>query len=249
MATTADAIGSGAGVRGRGFMSDQRFFTTFAAVLTVFILFGFLQFQLRGFSNFRTAPLFLHVHGVVMVLWLGMYVLQSSLISHGQVAIHRKTGWLSLAIAAAVVGMGSFTGIHAIDSGRVPPFFSPAFFLALTQLGVLAFALVVAWAVVRRRDVQWHRRLMIGSGILIAEPALGRLLPMPLLGQSLGELSAMIVQLGMVAVLARHDRKVLGSVHPATLVLAAVLVVTHLGIELLARTPAFVALAESIAAG
>lgn len=249
MATTTHALSSGTGARGRGFMADQRFFTIFAAVLTAFILFGFLQFQLRGFSNFVTAPLFLHVHGGLMVTWLGLYVLQSSLISHGQVAIHRKTGWLSLAIAAGVVGIGSFTGIHAIDSGRVPPFFTPAFFLALTQLGVLAFGVVVAWAVVRRRDVQWHRRLMIGSGILIAEPALGRLLPMPLLGQSVGELTAMLVQLGMVAVLARHDRKVLGAVHPATLALAVVLIVTHLGVELLARTPAFVSLAESIAAG
>lgn len=230
-------------------MADQGFFTRFAIVLTAFILLGFLQFQLRGFSDFRTAPLFLHLHGGLMVSWLGLYVMQSWLVSRGQIAVHRRTGWLALAVAAAVVAGGSFTGIHAIGTGRVPPFFTPGFFLALTQVGVASFALVVALAVRFRRQVQWHRRLMIGSGVLIAEPALGRLLPMPLLGQTWGELAAMAVQLGMVAVLARHDRKALGQVHPATLVVGGVLVTAHLLIELLSRLPAWNALAAGIAAG
>lgn len=247
MATHA---GAGTSVAlGRGFMADQRFFTTFAAVLAAFILFGFLQFQMRGFSNFRTAPAILHLHGGVMVGWLGLFVLQSWLMSKGQVVVHRKTGWLSLGVAALVVAFGSYVGIHAIEIGRVPPFFTPGFFLALTQIGVVTFALVVALAIKYRKQVQWHRRLMIGSGILIAEPALGRLLPMPLMGQSWGEMAAMVVQLGLVAVIARHDRRQLGQVHPATLIVAAAVVVGHLLIELLSRLPAWNAFAASIAAG
>lgn len=248
MASNVEAA-SAARVPQRGYMADQPFFTAFAVILAAFIVAGFAQFQLRGFADFRTAPLYLHIHGAVMLSWLGLYVLQSWLVSKGQVKIHRKTGWLSLAVAVGVVGMGSWTGIHAIATGRVPPFFTPAFFLALTQVGVVAFAVAVGLAVQFRRQVQWHRRLMIGSGVLIAEPALGRLLPMPLLGQTWGEMLAMVVQLGFVAVLARHDRKVLGQVHPATLVVAGLLVTAHLLIELLSRVPAWAALAGSIAAG
>ncbi|MCW3798239.1 adenylate cyclase [Sphingomonas sp. BN140010] len=233
----------------RGFMADQRFFTLFAAGLAMFIVLGFAQFQLRGYANFRTAPAFLHLHGALMLSWLSLFVLQGVLISRGQVVDHRKTGWLSLGVAVAVVVVGSYTGLHAIAIGRVPPFFTPAFFLALNQLGLAAFALVVIMAVVFRRQVQWHRRLMVGSGILITEPALGRLLPMPILGQTWGELLAMAVQLGMVAVIARHDRKVLGQVHPATLTVAAVLVGTHLAVELASRLPLTATLAASIAAG
>ena len=233
----------------RGFMADQAFFTRFAVALTAFILFGFIQFELRGFVNIMTVPWFLHVHGALMVTWLAMYVLQSSLISAGQVAIHRKTGWLALLLAVGVVGFGSFTGISAIRVGMVPPFFTNPFFLALNQVGMIAFAGVVALAIVKRRQVEWHRRLMVGTGIIVMEPALGRLLPMPLMGQTAGELTAALIQLLMVGILARHDRKVLGRVHPATLTLALVLVVSHLAIELLARTPAFQALAASIAAG
>ena len=249
MATRVDTGVVRTGAPGRGFMADQRFFTAFAAGLAAFIVLGFVQFQLRGYANFRTAPAFLHLHGGLMVSWLMLFVAQSVLVSRGQIAVHRKTCWLSLAVAAAVVVVGSYTGIHAIGTGRVPPFFTPAFFLALNQLGIAAFALVVILAVVFRRQVQWHRRLMVGSGILITEPALGRLLPMPLLGQTWGELLAMAVQLGMVAIIARHDRKVLGQVHPATLVVAAVLVGTHLAVEVASRLPLTAALAQSIAAG
>lgn len=242
MASTAMPAGAT-----RGFMADQAFFTRFAVLLTAFILFGFIQFQLRGFTNVMTAPAFLHVHGAVMIAWLGMYVVQSWLISAGQVAIHRKTGWVALLLAVAVVGVGAFTGIHAVETGRVPPFFTAGFFLALSLVGVTAFALVVGLAILKRREVEWHRRLMVGSGILISEPALGRLIPMPLTGQTVGELIAMVVQLGMVAVIARHDRKTLGRIHPATLTIALVLVVTHLAIDLLARVPAWQAFAAGIA--
>jgi len=232
---------------GRGYMADQRFFTRFAILLAAFILFGFLQFELRGFVDVRTAPPFLHLHAALMVSWLAMFVLQSVLISRMQVQLHRTHGWVTVVIAAGVIVVGSYTGIHAIALGIVPPFFTPGFFLALNQLGIAAFALVVVLAIVRRKQVQWHRRLIIGSGILIAEPALGRLLPMPLLGQTWGELAALAVQLGMVAILARHDRKVLGQVHPATLVVAGIAVGVHLLVELASRLPLTGQLAASIA--
>ena len=247
MATHANTAAPSA--RGRGYMADQRFFTLFAIFLAIFILFSFIQFQLRGFVNVRTAPAFLHLHGALMVSWLGMFVLQSVLISRSRVQLHRTLGWLTVAIAAGVIVVGSYTGINAIARGFVPPFFTPAFFLALNQLGIAAFALTVVLAVVFRRQVQWHRRLVIGSTILITEPALGRLLPMPLMGQTWGEITALAIQLLMVAVIARHDRKVLGQVHPATLVVAGIAVSVHLLVEIASRLPITNELAASIAAG
>lgn len=233
---------------GRGYMADQAFYTRFAIGLSLFIVVAFAQFQLF-IAPPGPKPILLHIHGGLMLAWLGMYILQSSLISAGQVGIHRRTGWLSLGVALAAIGTGAFTGIHAIDTGRVPPFFTDGFFLALTQVGTLLFAAVVGLAVVKRRDVQWHRRLMIGSGVLISEPAFGRLVPLPLTGQSLGELIILGLQLLLVGILARHDAKHNGRIHPATMVIALALVVHHLAIELLHRLPAWNAFAASIAAG
>jgi hypothetical protein len=234
---------------GRGFMADQRFFTRYAIALVAFILFGFIQFELRGFVDIRTAPLFLHVHGAVMVSWLAMFVVQNMLVSGGQIALHRTLGWIGLLLAVAVTMVASYTGITAIKMGIVPPFFSTAQFLALTQTGAVFFAGLVAAAIVRRKQTQWHRRLMLGSMFLITEPALGRLLPMPLLGGEMGEWAVLVVQLVMLAILARHDKKVLGSVHPATKVVLAAVIASHVLISALSHLPPFVAYAQAVAAG
>ena len=233
---------------GRGYMADQGFYTRFAILLSLFIVLAFGGFALSGLGNPAPAPLLVHAHAALMLAWLGMYILQSSLISAGQVAVHRRTGWLSLLVALAAMLTGAATGINAVDSGRVPPFFTDSFFLALTSVGVLSFAAVVTLAIVKRRHVQWHRRLMIGSGIMIAEPAFGRVVPLPLTGQSLGELIILGLQLLLVGLLARHDRKVFSRVHPATLVIALALIVNHLMLELLHRMPAWQGLAAGIAA-
>lgn len=112
--------------RGRGYMADQRFFTRYAIFLAAFILFGFIQFELRGFVDVRTVPAFLHLHGGLMVSWLGMFVLQSVLVSRGQVQLHRTLGWVTAALAAGIVVVGSYTGLQAIAVGLAPPFFTPA---------------------------------------------------------------------------------------------------------------------------
>ena len=245
MASNAFATGS----TGRGFMADQAFFTRFAIALSIFIVLAFGGFALSGLAPPGPAPLIVHVHAGLMLAWLALYIMQSSLISARQVALHRKTGWLSLGVAILAIGTGAYTGYHAVDAGRVPPFFTNGFFLALTFVGAIVFAIVVTMAIVRRKQVEWHRRLMIGSGVLVTEPAFGRLVPLPITGQSVGELIILGLQLLLVGILARHDRKVMGRVHPATLVIALALVVHHLALEILHRVPAWQSLAASIAAG
>ena len=111
----------------------------------------------------------------------------------------------------------------------------------------IAFAAIVGWGVTLRRNTQAHRRAMLGANVVILEPALGRLLPMPLMG-GWGEWAILAVQLGVVAVLARHDRKVLGNVHAVTLTLFGIVTAVHLAVTLLSMMPAFAAFAEGIAA-
>jgi uncharacterized membrane protein YozB (DUF420 family) len=231
----------------RGFMADQPFFTRFAILLTLFILLAFAQFAMRGLVDVRKAPPLVHLHGAVMVSWLGLFVAQNMLVHKGELALHRKLGWVAAALVAAVAVLGWAVGYQAVATGRVPPFFTPAYFLALTGLGATSFAAVVAWAVSKRRETQWHRRLMLGATILIVEPALGRLLPMPLLGVW-GEWVVLLIQLGLIGIIARHDRKVLGQVHPATVALAAVALALHVAVTLVSMIPQVSTFAAAIAA-
>jgi hypothetical protein len=225
---------------------DQSFWQKMMIGLALFILFGFLQFAGRGFVDPGKAPLYVHFHGAIMLAWLGLSVVQATLIQRSNLALHRRLGWLGVALAAGVVVTGSFVGLMAIQTGRQPPFFTPAFFLALTQLGILFFAALVALAVARRKQTEWHRRLMVGALIMILEPALGRVLPMPLM-IPWGEWAVLAIQLGVFGIIARHDRKVLGFVHPATLTGMAIVTAAHVVVETVSRIPAWVALAEGLA--
>lgn len=228
-------------------LADQPFFARYAIWVSLFILASFAQFSLRGLVDIRHMPLLIHVHAAAMVAWLGVFVVQNHLINRGLFHWHRKLGWLATGLVVAIAWLGCAAGFKAIALHIVPPFFPPAYFLALTLIEALAFAAVIAWAIALRRYPDWHRRLMFGATFVVLEPALGRLLPMPLLGAS-GEWLVLLAQLMFVLIVARHDRRTLGRIHPATAASAAVLVAVHVAVSCLALLPWAVALAARIAA-
>jgi hypothetical protein len=229
----------------RGFMADQQFFTRYTIVLAGLILFGFLQFSMRGFVDVRRAPLLTHFHGVLMVGWLGVAVTQNLLVQRGGLRLHRKLGWVAAFMVAGIAIVGVSVGVSALEGGRQPPFFSPSYFLALTMIEPVVFAAVVAWGVYLRRRTEWHRRAMLGALVVILEPALGRVLPMPLMN-GWGEWTILAIQIVALLLLARHDRKVLHRVHPATLSLVGIVVITHLAVRLLSNLPPFMSFAEAL---
>lgn len=215
---------------------DRSFWQKLMLGLAVFIIFGFAQFGARGYVDYRAAPAYIHLHALVMLAWLGLTVVQATLIARDNLALHRRLGWTGVGLAAVVVGLGSFVAVRTLQAHHQPPFFTPPYFLALTQVGLLAFAGLVAAAIARRRETEWHRRLMVGALVLLMEPALGRLLPMPLI-MPWGEWAVLAVQLGALALVARHDRRTLGAIHPATVAAVAVVAATHLIVETLAVSP------------
>lgn len=249
MASTADSIASvpGAALRPRALAREEAFFIRMATGLALFIVFGFAQFQARGMVDIGRFPWVVHAHAAAMLGWLALSVAQPRLAGRHARSWHRRLGWAGAGLLPAIVVFASLTGIAAVRYDFVPPFFTAAYFLALIHVSVLAFAGMVAWAISLRRRSDWHRRLMIGSTVLLMEPALGRLLPMPLLG-GWGEWLAMALQLAALGFLVGHDRRTLGRVHPATLAGAAAVVGTHVAVELAAMAPPVVALAAGIAA-
>lgn len=231
-----------------GTARPERFWQRMATGLAAFIIIGFAQFALRGFVDPVAAPFWVHAHGVLMLAWLALLVVQPTLVARQNLALHRRLGWAGAALAIAITALGVFTGMASLVLGRFPPFFSPPYFLALTAIESLVFGLMV-WAAVRRRNrTDWHRRLMIGATIVILEPALGRLLPMPLMiGWS--DIPIGLFQLGVVGIIALYDRRTLGAVHPATKAIAAIVIAVRVAIYLLALTPPVIALADRLVGG
>jgi len=225
---------------------SQPFFLRMAAGMALFIVLGFGQFAARGMVDYTRVPVWFHLHGAAMVLWLGLLVTQTALAGRPNLLLRRQLGWIGAVLASAVFVLALRVVVAAVGGGMVPPFFTPAFLLALATIDALAFGSLVAAAIALRRRSDWHARLLLGSTAILMEPALGRVLPMPLLGADGGEWLAMVFQLIPIALLLRHDRQTFGAVHPASLVCGGVVVGSHVLVKLASLNPAVIALARTL---
>lgn len=229
------------------YSASQPFFVRLAWVLAGIIVVGFAQNAALGRVDIPAVPVWVHLHGLLMLAWLALFVTQNRLAASGNLALHRKLGRVGAVLVCLIVGLALYTGVMSLVLHRYPPFFTPAFFLALNVVDALSFGGLVIAGISQRRNTEAHRRLIAGGTIIILEPAFGRLLPAPLIGGELTEWIVMAIQLGVVAVIARHDRKTLGRVHPATLAVGGIVVAGHVLVSLAARNPAVIALAERVA--
>ena len=55
------------------------------------------------------------------------------------------------------------------------------------------------------------------------------------------------IQLAMLGVVALHDRKTIGRIHPATATAGAIIAMTHVLVELSATNPEIIAFADRLA--
>ena len=135
-----------------------------------------------------------------------------------------------------------------VQRGAAPFFFRPAFFLVMNSLSVLGFAGLTAAAIVLRKRTEWHRRLLYCGMAILAGPAFGRLLPLPLMipWADWGVFAAILIfpAIGIVADLRRR-----GSVHPAWWWGLAAIVGTQLLMQLIAYYGPGVAIYDAVTAG
>ena len=229
------------------YLRDQRFFVRLSAILAAFIVFSFAQYAARGYVDIPHAPWWMHVHGVLMVSWLGIFVTQNVLAANGNLALHRKLGWIATCMVVVIVALGALMITDVLQHKMVPFFFTPAMFAVQNVFNFITFAALVFTGVYFRRQVQYHRRFMIAAVVILTGPALGRILPMPLLGVW-GEPVQILIDLGIFGVLALHDRRIFGHVHRATKTGVAVLLGIHVAGAFAALNPGVIALVDRIAA-
>lgn len=225
---------------------ENGFFLAMAVFIAVTVIGGFGSFALRGQVDLGRVPYWVHVHGAVFVAWTLLFVAQAALVWRGTMALHRRLGWIAVGLGVAMVPLGLLTAGMAVRLGRVPPFFTPRIFMALSLLEIVAFMLLLTLAIRARRRTDWHRRLMICTLIAIIGPAFGRILPMALLGPW-GGLAVLGMQLLYLGIAAAYDPISRRRVHPAYGVGALVVIVEGVAVPLLAATPPIGALVAVLA--
>jgi hypothetical protein len=202
--------------------AERRFYLAFVIVIFGAVLLGFGRtFFLRAWFpewvelHAPKEPYFL-LHGMFAAAWFVALIAQSSLVTAGRVDLHRRSGVISIGLAAAVI----LTGIAARrPGGFIDIEAPPQVFLAIPLLGLVPYAALVALAYVRRRDAQAHKRLMVLASLSIISAAVIRwpfevmFAPSPVPGYAVYDLAALAFLLPLVA----WDLTTLRRIHPVTL--------------------------------
>ena len=202
--------------------SERRFYSGMALFLAAIVFVGFApSFYLKDIVPAYprpnpTLPLSVILHGVLFTLWMVAVIAQTQLVAAGRRDIHMKLGAVTLALAVAIVPMMYLAAVWQVARANQPPFTDPLNWTAIPLAVILPFAWLVFEAWRRRKQSQWHKRLMLGAAILaVAGPAFGRI---PMVPPTFGGFAFQLL-LGVALLFAPlfiWDRRSMGRVHPAT---------------------------------
>jgi len=236
------------------FVRENRLYKRSALAVAALMVTGFGLFNALGVNDITKAPHSAWLHGFVMFSWVLLFVVQSFLGAGRNLPLHRKVGWFGAGLAVIAVLTAWNTGFTTTILDRAPPVFYPPYFLGLNLLTPVFFAAFVIAAIRTRKRTDWHRRLMLGSILILTEPALGRLTILSLIAvvgdpakaiglgvahQWLVPMIEMTVQLAIVGVIALRDRAVRGNVHPALWLAMSGVALLYASIWSLAAVPPF----------
>ncbi len=231
-----------------GIVRDVRFFLISAIVMAAALVFGFSMQLAMGRSSFG-APIYVHLHAIVFFGWVVLYLLQNILAGNASaVAIHKRLGWLAVVWVPMMVVMGLVVTFAIVRRAGVPFFFTPLYFLIMDPLSLFTFAGLTTAAIVKRRDTQWHRRLMFCGMAILTGPGFGRFLPMPFVIPWAGWVVFIPIILFPIAGVIR-DLRVSGKVHPGWWWGIGTMLAMQFAISGIAASPLGLAIYDAVTAG
>jgi len=212
-------------------------------------------------GTFVGSPL-LHLHGALFFAWIVLLVSQAVLAAKGRLNNHRAWGLTGIALATAMVLVGIAAAINTLNIGLSEGYGDKSrAFLIIPISAIGLFAGFVVAAIAKRERPEAHKRLMILATISLLQAAMGRIFfiiitgggpglrpglgpPPPL---EIGLVPSLIPELLIVAGVI-YDWRTRGRPHPVWLIGAAIITAIVVLRGLVASTPAWLAVANFLAA-
>jgi len=158
----------------RTFAPSFAFWMTLAMCFFVFGGFGIHSFvpALRG--NFPPAPPVVHLHGLVFIAWMLLLLVQSALVSGGNVKLHRTLGTWGIAQGTATILIGLMMQLVASARGLAAgrPAGTDGLYLGL--LAFLGFAAMFTLAIRNRTKPDVHRPMILFAMLPVIPPGVNR---------------------------------------------------------------------------
>ena len=205
IANTAEVVGDKPDAGAFAHLADRWIYVFMAGLFVVTALVGFIPDSMvllagQRLSSLATVeagqrpllPLILHVHAIVMASWLLLLLAQTTLMAAGRSAQHKKLGLIAVVLAPrvplAMIGIVKtvWSRIDSIPPGALTPDVLSGI-KVMTSNGqledlriIVLFVAFVSWALlVRRRDSETHKRLLILATLLPLPAAIDRITWIP----------------------------------------------------------------------
>ena len=153
----------------------SRVYSLTGLAIIVIALIGFSRtYYLRTWFDVPPLTMRLHFHGLVLTLWLGLFLAQSMLISVGRRSLHRRLGFAGVGLAVAVVATTYMAAIEAAHVDGARGGITAADRLYSNIVILVLFGLFVAVGTLCRQRADIHKRSMLLATIAIVGPAVTR---------------------------------------------------------------------------
>lgn len=158
---------------------DRRLFFLAALLFPAIVLVGFGPTYYAK-TWFGTPPLpsaWVHAHGLVMSLWVALFIVQVALISSRRVQLHQRMGYAGIVLGVLIVATGMPTALRAAKYGSAstPAGIPPLAFMLVPLFDLVMFVLLFAAAIYYRRQPDAHKGLMLLTAINFLPPAIARI--------------------------------------------------------------------------
>ena len=158
---------------------DRLFYTSMGLAIAAVTFWGFAaSFYL---SPWLTPPAttprwssLLYVHAGLFTAWMALMISQPLLIAARGVALHRRIGLAGAGLAAAMVLIGNWTAVGAMDGGFIG-MGDPLRFYAVPFFAINSFAVAVFFAILWRNRAETHKRLILLANVGLLGAAIARI--------------------------------------------------------------------------
>jgi uncharacterized membrane protein YozB (DUF420 family) len=159
---------------------EHRFFLAVAVLFPLITFLGFApSYYLKAAFNSRPVPsMLVHIHGMVMSLWIILFSVQAYLISSKRIKLHMTLGLSSIGLAAVMFVTGLMTAVGSAARGSGFPGYEPLVFMNVPFAGMFVFVILFGAAIYYRKNAANHKRLMLVTVVVFLSPSIARL-PLP----------------------------------------------------------------------
>lgn len=157
---------------------DRYFYFGMAVLILVLVSVMFsTTVPARLFHPKITPPAIVWVHGFVFYGWVLFFLLQSSLVKIRKTRWHRTIGWFGVALGAAIVVLGISTTVamHRFEFQTLRQGENAIISIAIPFWDIVCFTVAFGLAILFRKKLEYHRRLVLIASCALTAAAWGRL--------------------------------------------------------------------------